>query len=139
MNTLSKSWRRGFEAAKAARLHSNAKTPGMKIGAALFDGNKLLSFGWNEYRKTHPKYGGLVDEGTGLQYSKCVHAEAMALIRRKHYGDTSLTLYIYRETWEGTPVNSKPCPICASMILESGVSRVRFINQHGEFVESKTN
>ena len=78
MNNLPKSWKRGFDAARAASVHSNGPMPGQKLGAALYAGSTLLSTGFNQWNKTHPN-------SKFKNYHGNTHAEVMSIIRRWHY------------------------------------------------------
>jgi cytidine deaminase len=131
MENLPRSWRRGFEAAAAVRQYSVAKTPSYKLGAALFNGSRLVSVGFNIYGKTHPS-------SRERTFDKNLHAEHAALIKRQHYdGDSSLVMYVYRENRSGIPVCSRPCGNCISRSRLGGVGRIRFVNEEGQFVEEK--
>jgi deoxycytidylate deaminase len=131
MENLPRSWRRGFEAAAAVRQYSVAKTPSYKLGAALFNGSRLVSVGFNVYGKTHPS-------SRERNFDKNLHAEHAALIKRQHYdGDAGLVLYVYRENRTGRPVCSRPCSNCSSLARLGGVGRIRFVNEDGQFVEEK--
>jgi len=129
-----KSWSKGFESAKAASLHSNASPVSKKMGASLYSGNRLLSIGYNVFYKTHPQYKTFKN---GEVIHKNIHAEWMALLKRQHYTNTNLIMYVYRENSEGVPVCSKPCDMCREMMEVAGVSRVRYIDRKGKFVEEK--
>ena len=123
-----KSWKRGFEAARVARLHSNGERPGRKLGAALFSGSNLISVGFNTYGKTHPR----------LKYAtfeKNVHAEHNAIIKRQYYTNSNLVIYVYREDHAGNPVCSRPCSTCLSILTLANVRKVRYIDEKGQFVE----
>jgi len=136
MHRLSKSWKRGFDAARAASVHSNAKTTGMRVGAALFSGSNLLSFGYNDWNKTSPN-------ARNPTYVGNVHAEVMALNRRWHYDKSkNLILYISRtcsnsektKTFDGC---SRPCDNCMKAIKEFGISRIRYFDEYGFPSETK--
>jgi deoxycytidylate deaminase len=115
---MTKAWKRGFDAAKAASLYSNAKHS-RRVGASLFSNSTLLAVGFNTYAFTHPR-------------SKWnMHAEMRAIIRRQYYNDRKSVLYVYREKADGTPACSKPCAFCSIMIREAGIKTVRFINDKG--------
>jgi deoxycytidylate deaminase len=133
---LSKSWNRGFNAAHAAALHSDGPTNGTRMGAALYAGSNLLSFGYNVWFKTNPNFS----FGT---HNSNTHAEAMCLVRRKHYDHSSnLILYVARTVTNTTQTKyangfSKPCDRCMALIKLAGVRRVRYFDKNGEAVEIK--
>ena len=124
-------WTRGFEAAQAASLHSDGKCTGSRMGAALYSGSTLLAVGFNIYAKTHP-------EGKKKTHDVTIHAEQMALFRRRHYDtNATLTMYVWRETVGGVPSLSKPCLSCQSRLKLAGISKVRYINEYGEAEEMR--
>jgi deoxycytidylate deaminase len=133
---MNRSWINGFLTAEAAALESDAPTKAFQVGAALYSGNRLLSIGCNKYAKTHPQYA--QRPRNEKHYSVTIHAELMALVRRKHYdGDSNLILYVYRGLADGNPGNSKPCELCQEAIKLARVRRVRFYNEKGEPEEWK--
>jgi len=126
-----KRWIRGFEAAQAASAHSDGKIIGSRLGAALYSGNNLLAVGFSIYTKTHP-------EGKQRTYDITIHAEQMALLRRRHYeNDSNLIMYVWRETVGGIPALSKPCVNCQERMRLAGVRKVRYINVKGETEEMR--
>ncbi len=128
-------WRRGFEEAEAVSEYSNATQVGFRMGAALFSGNNLIGLGFNLTDKTHPQ-----SKVEGFNVGR--HAEHSALIKRRHYGDNKLVMYVWRQT-EKKPRNngkngcSKPCANCQALMKFAGVRRVRFINELGDPEEMK--
>jgi deoxycytidylate deaminase len=129
MMKIIKSWKRGFDAAKAARLYSNGDRPGRMLGAALFNGSNLISIGFNTFAKSHPH----VQFAT---FDKNIHAEHAAVIKRQHYDNgNNLILYVYRENCEGKPVCSKPCPSCQAILSLANVRWVRYIDNNGQHAE----
>ncbi len=136
VSNLSKAWRRGFEVARAASLHSNSTQIGYRLGAALYAGSTLLSVGYNEYGKTTTR-------SRHKTYDGNVHAEAMSLVRRWHYEKSNnLILYVSRtktnsERTEYANACSRPCAHCMELIKLSQVRRVRFYDEHGMPAEIK--
>ena len=111
--------KRGFEAARAASLLSNA-IHARRMGAALFAGATLLSVGYNEYNKTHPQ-----------SPRHTIHAEHRALLRRQYRTNNNLTMYVYRETTDGKPASSRPCENCLRLMREAGVRVVKYFDAEG--------
>ena len=131
MVSRGKRWIRGFEAAQAAAAHSDGKIIGSRMGAALYAGPNLLAVGFNIYTKTHP-------DGKRQNYDITIHAEQMALFRRRHYdNDSNLIMYVWRETVGGVAALSKPCVNCQERLRVAGVRRVRYINERGEAAEMR--
>ena len=118
---------RGFDAAFAASLLSDAPRAGLRMGAALFSGARLLSVGANLYGRSHPQSEQSED------FWRSTHAEHIALLRRQHY-DTrgSLTLYVARRRKDGTIGSSRPCWNCTTLCREAGITRVWFYNAYGK-------
>jgi deoxycytidylate deaminase len=112
---------RGFDAAFAASELSDAPRMGLRMGAALFSGSRLLSVGANLYRRSHPSSA----QGIGFTYS--THCEHVAILRRQWF-DTrgNFTLYVARRCKDGTIGNSRPCINCMRLCGLASVSRVWF-------------
>lgn len=115
---MNRTWARGFEVAKAAALLSNARHA-RRVGAALYSGSTLLSIGYNEYGKSHPK----------AVWN--MHAEHRALLRRQYHVSKNLIVYVFRETADGKEACSKPCSNCAALMKEAGVRLVRYLDEVG--------
>ena len=116
---------RGFSVAFATALLSDAPRCGLKMGAALYSGSRLLAVGANRWC-THP---GSDNEG----FPRSFHAEHVALVRRKHYDAANrLTLYVGRRREDGTPGCSRPCSNCLALCQLAGVYRVRFYDEQGK-------
>jgi deoxycytidylate deaminase len=106
------------------------------MGAALFNGSKLVSIGFNTYFKSHPEH--LVHGRGQKKYFENIHAEQAALIKRKHYdGDDNLIMYVWRELDNGAPAHSKPCEMCQRLMKIGGVKKVRFLEPDGSWAEMK--
>jgi len=132
MNDRGGRWVRGFETAQAASYHAEVTYEPWKMGAAMFSGNNLLSVGFNLMRKSHPQSQHIKG------YNTCVHAEQMALIRRRHYdGNSNLIMYVWRTGGDGKAASSKPCPNCRNLMRLAGVRKVRYYSEDGEPEEMK--
>lgn len=120
---IPKSWKRGFDVAKASSVYSIAPKQRVKVGAALYNGPRLLSIGFNTYGTTHP--------GTAKEkdFDRNIHAEHRALIKRQYYVNDNSTMYVYRGNANGEAVCSRPCSHCQILMKDAGVSRVRFIDE----------
>jgi dCMP deaminase len=91
-----------------------SKDPSTKVGAVIVDGdNRVVSIGYNGFPI------GINDDderlnNRELKYKMIIHAECNALM----FANTNLvgyTMYTYP---------FMPCPKCASMIIQSGITRV---------------
>jgi deoxycytidylate deaminase len=117
---------RGFDVALATALLSNAPRPGLRMGSALFAGNRLLSVGANRWNSTHPN-------SDNRAFVRTIHAEHIALVRRQHYDVSgNLILYVARRRADGSLGCSKPCANCLELARLAGVSRVRYFDHSGK-------
>ena len=117
---------RGLSVALAASLLSNAPRVGLRLGAALYSGSRLLSIGANRWN-THPA------SDNNDVFCRSLHAEHCALVRRQHYDAPSrMTLYVARRREDGTLGCSKPCQNCMALARLAGVRRVWFYNTEGK-------
>jgi deoxycytidylate deaminase len=139
---ISKAWRRGFDAAKAASMHSNAKQLGYRIGAAVYSSGNLLSIGFNTYNKTTPASAGKIGSAGNI-FTGNFHAEVSAIIKRKHYENPrNLIIYVSRTIYNshGKEIDnacSMPCNNCLALIKQAGIRRIRYYDQNGEAQEMK--
>lgn len=117
---------RGFEAAFAVAQLSDAPRVGLRMGASLFAGSRLLSVGANLYGRSHPA------SVQSEEFTRSTHCEHVALLRRQHYDDSGvrLTLYVARRRSDGSIGNSRPCMNCLKLCKLAGVQRVWFY-EHG--------
>ena len=117
---------KGFDAAFAASVLSDAPRAGLKMGAALFSGSRLLSVGANLYRRSHPASEQSED------FWRSTHCEHVALLKRQHYDTHSrLTLYVARRRADGSIGSSRPCPNCVALANLAGVERIWFYDAYG--------
>ena len=117
---------RGMSIALAASLLSNAPRTGLRLGACLMAGSRLLSIGANKW-STHPA------SDNNDVFCRSLHAEHCALVRRQHYDVLSrMTLYVARKREDGTLGNSQPCSNCMRLCTLAGVKRVWFYNDKGK-------
>ena len=120
---------RGMSVALAASLLSNAPRCGLRLGAALYSGSRLLSVGANRWH-SHPA------SDNNDEFCRSLHAEHCALVRRQHYDAPSrMTLYVARRREDGSLGCSKPCGNCMELARFAGVRRVWYYDQNGEAKE----
>jgi deoxycytidylate deaminase len=118
---------RGFSTAFAAAKLSDAPREGLKMGASLYSGSRLLSLGANLYKRSHP-----ASDNTA-EFFRSTHCEQVALLRRQHYDAPSrMTLYVARKREDGTIGCSKPCANCMALARLAGVRRIWFYNAMGK-------
>jgi dCMP deaminase len=105
-----------------------------KVGALIVKNNQILCTGYNGPPAGHPHpedLGGCerdklnIPSGQRLELCYCLHAEQNALLQAARHGISVDGADIY--------VTVFPCPICARMIANSGIQRVKvFGNYPGE-------
>ena len=116
---------RGFDLAMAAATFSTAPRIGLKVGAALLSGSRILSMGSNRWH-THP-------DSDNAEFTRSLHAENVALLRRQHYAVPSrLTLFVARQREDGSLGCSRPCSNCMRLAHLAGVRRIWYINENGK-------
>lgn len=119
---------RGFSVAFATALLSDAPRAGLRMGAALYTGSRLLAVGANRWT-THPA-------SDNVGFTRSFHAEHVALVRRKHYDVTNrLTMYVGRMREDGTIGCSRPCNNCLELMRLAGVRRVWFYDEQEKQTE----
>lgn len=114
---------RGFSIAFATALLSNAPRSGLKMGACIMAGSRLLAVGANRWH-SHP-------DSDNDGFCRTLHAEHGAILRRQHFDKPSgrLTLFVARRLADGTVGNSKPCINCMNMCKLAGIGRVWFYEE----------
>lgn len=116
---------RGFDIALSACEMSDAPRTGLRMGAALLAGSRVLSLGANLYQRSHP-------DSHNDTFVRSLHAEHAAICRRKHYPSIgNLTLYVARKRADGSIGSSKPCNNCMRLCRVAGIRRVRYFDEHG--------
>jgi len=92
-----------------------------QIGAVLVRRNRIISIGYNSYRKTHPK--------AEDHYGHFIHAEIHALIGVPSADLFDSTIYVGRMNRLGAKGISKPCKHCEAVLRKSGVRDAYYLNR----------
>jgi tRNA(Arg) A34 adenosine deaminase TadA len=108
-----------FEMAKKLSYKSPSK---FKLACVIVKGNSIQSFGWNNMEKTHPKC---------KTWGNFLHAELHALLGLDHTETKNAVAYVYRETKDGNPANSRPCPVCYEALKISGIKKICYTVDNG--------
>lgn len=107
-----------------------------KLFATCYDKRgRVLSYGENSYRKSHPLMAQLSIETHGHPEKMFLHAEVQALLRcadKKPH-----RLFVQRFDSEGKPAMAKPCPICQKALKLYGVKEVWYTSDHQEIVKER--
>ena len=96
---------------------------------AILANKKPISIAVNNLSKTHP----MVDR---FNSNRRMHAELSCLIRAPKEKIVNSTMYIWRFGHSGLLL-SRPCEMCFQEMLKSGVKRVVYSTNNGDFAESK--
>jgi deoxycytidylate deaminase len=108
------------------KLKNLSTHPVHQMGCVIAKKNQVISIGFNKYktspRSKHP-YG-------------YIHAELSAVLDNKFTDLNGATAYIYRETKDGIPAISKPCPSCMHTLKLAGIKKICYSN-NGSFKEEK--
>ena len=107
--------------------------PKAKIGCCAVYKHKIISTGFNSQRtsplqKKYNKYRFSADTNHSC------HAEISCLkplIGRNDINFKNVTLYIYRENKNGTPLLSRPCCSCEKLIRDLKIKKVFFSTYGG--------
>lgn len=109
-----------------ARRLSKKSPSKFKLGCVISNKNHVISVGFNNMGKTHPKIDGAW---------KTLHAEAHALMGLSTKETNNCTVYVYRETKDGVPAMSKPCPLCETALREAGIKKVYYSVNYSPYWE----
>ena len=109
-----------------AKVVSKQSPSRFKLGCVVVNKNKVLSKGFNQMHKTHPRC---------KTWGNFVHAELNALINLPLYKSYGASIYVYRETAEGIIANSKPCNVCMNTIIAAGIKKIYYTTNNGFHME----
>lgn len=85
---------------------------------------RKLSEGKNDYYKTSPKMM-RVAKKLGLDEKIFCHAEASAIFKLRN-PEKAYKIVVARVLADGSPANSKPCPICEELCKKIGIKSVEY-------------
>ena len=114
-----------FQLARNESLKVNFRS---RIGAVLVRSGKPISVGRNHPTKTHP----LVRK---YHLHKTIHAEFSCVIGINRELVSGSTMYIYRETKDGTLALSKPCKTCMKFLKDIGIRKIYYTTKKGYLKE----
>lgn len=96
--------------------------------SVILNKSKILSIGFNDYSKTHPKL-----KEFGYHPHSKLHAELAACLRLGLTDCTGLTIINLRINRNGLIDNSKFCVGCSNLIKSLGFTKAYFSNSQGGF------
>jgi len=93
------------------------------ITAVIYDKRgRVLSIGKNSYVKTHPIQAEHAHR-VGLTHKQFLHAEIHVIIKCRDLSKAH-TIFVSRFDKSGARVLAKPCPVCMSAIIASGIKHI---------------
>ena len=93
------------------------------ITAIIYDRRgRVLSIGKNSYIKTHPLQAKYAIKA-GLPEKQFLHAEVAAIVRCRDLAKAH-RIEVLRTGRDGSFLLAKPCPVCQSAILASGIKHI---------------
>jgi len=115
---------RGFRTARIASKRSEfGLHPRSNHGACLFKGSRVISFGFNK-RKTHPIVSKFTMAVDGRNRFVAIHAELNCILGLDISLTEGTTMYVWRESSDGTPLISKPCEMCEVLLKQAEIKKV---------------
>lgn len=132
---LTRRQRSFFESAKAASLLSDY--PKFHLGCVVVKKSRIISSGHNSITQYSSIQQKMDFKRFGGEHRGVCHAETAALLPliRQRADLSSCVVYLYREHSDGTPVVSRPCSGCMSLLRAVGIRRVFFTVEGGYAVE----
>ena len=112
MSKRQKKWDRRF-LGLSEHISRWSKDPSTKVGAIITNDIKIVSVGFNGLPQSTKDYPEIL-ENRGLKYKHIINAETNAILAAKT-DLTGCTIYTFPFL---------PCTRCASMVAQSGISRV---------------
>ena len=102
--------------------------------ATVYDGPRLLSIGYNNYKREHlrHKYGKYKPTRDGSNYIPSRHAEISAIHNLKS-PRKNLTICVIRLDRNGNIAYSHPCPNCLPLLKQLSPKKIIFSINNEEF------
>jgi deoxycytidylate deaminase len=97
-------------------------------GAVVVKSGRVLGTGWNKDRNS-PHIVSPEHVKSDCSY----HAEQVAIREAGEYNVKGAIIYVARVNRKGHDRNSKPCPRCSDLIDRTGIKRVIFTTEAGEY------
>lgn len=95
--------------------------------------NRILSIGFNQYKKTHP----ITRHFNFPEYQTGLHSEIAAILKYKLTDCTGLTIVNTRVNNNNEIDDAAPCKYCASTIKKLKFKKVIYSNKNGNWELNK--
>lgn len=92
-----------------------------RLGCVIFRKKQIISVGYNQV-KTHPK---------SPHPFHSIHAEFHAILGVSPADLKNSSAFVYMEKKNGIIGRARPCPCCAKMLAQLGISKVYFTDSDG--------
>lgn len=117
---------------KAHEVSLEANHPDYRLGCAIVVGKRVTATGYNDKHRSHPYV-----HHHGTWFNHGIHAELAAIFKVKNRECLKgATIYIYRQTKQGTFANARPCPMCFELIKQCGFKKMVYTVENG-IIEEK--
>ena len=114
--------------------HTKRKTQHQHITAIIYDKKgRILSIGKNSYIKTHTLMYKISKQLNPSETPKriYIHAEIDAIVKCENL-DKAYKILVVRINAAGEKALAKPCPICMSAIVKSGIKIIEYSDNDTE-------
>ena len=107
---------------RAVEMASYSDCPNYKLGAVLMKGNKLISQGYNIFKKSHTQSKTIYNG---------IHAEFSCLYNVDYEKARNAALFVARVTNAGVLSMARPCDVCLELLRERGVRVFYYTDYEG--------
>lgn len=101
-----------------------------RLGAVLARKGRVISTGFNDMRRTHPK---MQKFNPDKSWTPGLHAEVDACLGVERNELQGADLFVARILKNGSVAIAKPCEICVKFLLDVGIRRVYFTDINGNW------
>jgi deoxycytidylate deaminase len=121
------------EIARALRpLHSSGRCFHV---TTIYDKNKLIVIGANNYNKTHPKAYLYRKTEAEADYIPTIHSELSAILKIGEEDCSDLLFFNVRIDRNDKVTNSHPCSGCTLLLQQTGFKKLFYSTDSGDYKE----
>ena len=115
---------------KAIKEAEKSKMYPFKVGAVIFKGNRIISYGYNKKGhagKIHPRYRNKYDS---------IHAEQSAIFKVKNWKKLkNSSILVIRLCRNGFLSMAMPCDMCMKLIEHVEIREIYYTNHNSEIIK----